>query len=498
MQSRSILHAADQSATAPSCFRDLNLDQVIASITKGKEEYDLAPFFQSPLQSEEAVVFRQAVFRDFEDSRFLDAVRAFAKAMQTVRSRLRIAEKSSNAHHAGLWFLQAISAYGEAAISLCDELKTVSSEGLQSFRNSLKAYVESSSFRALFEPARRLLDEVAQVRYTVVMIGLYVEVRPYAEEEDYSKKIQDTFERFEQSDHVGFQFDLRDGDISQVELNILNGIAHLNEDLFALVAAHKQANSGFIDDLLQQFDRHIQFYVAYCEYMAQFELPFCYPAVSRKSKKLDISDAFDLALAGKLRAQGEQVVLNDVSMHGGERMIVVSGPNQGGKTTFARMVGQLHYLASLGCPIPGRSAALFLPDQIFTHFERQEKMINLRGKLEDDILRIHEILAAATPDSLIIVNEIFASTALRDAIFLSERVAQRIHDLDSICVWVTFIEELASLPGAVSYVSRVNPEDPAIRTFRVVRVPADGLAYAMSIAQKYGLTYDAVKERIRG
>jgi DNA mismatch repair protein MutS len=457
-----------------------------------------------PLKDIGAIQYRHEIMQDLENPLLHEHVTSFARKMRTMRGHVAQAEKLYYKYQKEAWFLDAVEIYCDAVQCLVRDLSAADpkSRGLLGLRQYLTSYAGREEFNSLMAETKRLKADLSEVQYCVHIKGSTVRVRKYDSEVDYSEEVEETFQKFRQGAVEDYKVKFSDSvDMNHIEAKILDFVAELYRDLFSSLGRYCATNRNYLDRTVAAFDREIQFYLAYLEHAARFKragLQFCYPQISDDRREVRNCDGFDLALAHKLIGEKSSIVCNDFHLKGKERILVVSGPNQGGKTTFARSFGQLHYLASLGCPVPGREAQLFLCDKLFTHFEREEDIHTLRGKLDDDLVRIHDILRHATSNSIIIMNEIFTSTTLRDAIFLGKKIMQRVVDLDALCVWVTFVDELACLgEQVVSMVSTVVPENPALRTYKIVRRPADGLAYAMSIAEKYGLTHRRLSERVK-
>lgn len=489
--------------SAPECFADLHLDQIVSDVVRGNADGQLDRYFYLPLREASAVTYRHEVFRDLDRVEVCAPIKAFVAGMRTMRQQLdRVGRLWHPLQRQG-WFVYAVQAYCDAVAALNDGLGRAapSSHGLREFADYVVSYVNGDQFRALVTEIADLQTELRGIRYAVHIDGLKVHVDRYDGRPDYSRAVTATFERFSSESARDYRVRMKDfPDMNPVEEQILQCVAKLYDDQFTRLDTFCSRYRTYLDATIARFDHEVSFYLSYLAFTRRFTdagLRFSYPRITDDPGSIYADDAFDLALAGKTMTDGNALVCNDFRLNGPERVFVITGPNQGGKTTLARTIGQLAYLAALGCPVPASRAMMTLPDGLYTHFERRETLATTHGKLDNELVRIHDILSRATPGSVIVMNESFASTTVDDSLQIGAEVLERIIALGCVAVYVTFLDELACLHRAcVSMVGEVDHDDPTKRAFTFKRRPADGLAYAAALADKYGLSRDVLVRRI--
>ncbi|MFE3255680.1 DNA mismatch repair protein MutS [Nocardia sp. NPDC059229] len=480
---------------------DLHIDRIVAAVV-GADEYRLRAWFSEPVRDLETVRYRQEIFADLANDSVRECLDAFSAGMRGTRKRLDWQEHLQHPHQRQWWQLSATAEYVDAVARFAEALAALplSARALTRWREFITDYVAGPGFCRLANAVHQVQQALSSVRYSLRIVDRTLEVGPAGAEADYSAAIAKLFSRF----GVGAPRPGRPrsdwDDINHMEEQILDRVAALHPRAFEQLAEFACTHEQFADTAVMAFDREIQFYLTYLAFVRRVsgtDRAMCLPQLATRGAEIQADGAFDLALVTRRGRADTEVVCNDLRLSGPERVLVVTGPNQGGKTTFARTVGQLIYLAALGCPVPARRARLPLADRLFTHFERAEQATDPDGRLAEELLRIRDTLEEATADSVIILNESFSATSTADAVRIGGDVLDRIVERGAMAVWVTFFDELArSGPATVSMVAATDPGDPSRRTFRIERRPADGHAHAVVLAERFGLTYDLVTTRI--
>lgn len=485
----------------PVFFVDLNMDQIMEGIVKPWKDFSLRPWFLSPLRNEADITYRQDVFRDLEKTKLAKNMRDLSTGIRGFQRRLESQNRLYDIQREG-WFLAITKEY----CSLVRDVEATLSheelvgEALTDFRDYMREYIGSHVFRKLEEDILKTEEALSQVNYTLIIN--YDRVTVQVSDgwgEDYTDAVKRVFSRFQETHYKPKVFNIRQySDSGYVQAEILGLIGRLYPGQIGLLKQFAVDHADFLDETVLRASKEAPFYLSYMDYITSPKengLPFCLPQFTLDGK-ISANGCFDLALGVKLCRKGKAVVANDFYTEEGERIIVVTGPNNGGKTTFARSIGQAFYLASLGLPVPGKSAILDIPDRIFTHFERSENIENLRSKLEDDIMRIKNIIDSCTSRSVVIINEMLSSTTVRDATIIGSNIFNQILKTWSFCVFVTFLDEFSTYNSTISMVAQIDRENPEIRTFRILRQPSNGLAYAKALARKHHVSGRDIRERI--
>jgi DNA mismatch repair ATPase MutS len=248
-----------------------------------------------------------------------------------------------------------------------------------------------------------------------------------------------------------------------------------------------------MDDVLCRLAKEASYYLAFFDFadaMQERGYSFCMP---ESGNKIGICAGYDLAMAVE---SDRPVVANDFHMDDGEYFCVITGANGGGKTTFARMIGQILYFDRMGLLVPCDRAVLPHYENIFSHFSNEESEMSGRGKLVEELERLQPMMTAEQTDSFVILNELFTTAATLDAGIMGKKVLE--HFMKNNChgIYVTHIQSLAEeRDGIVSMVAELE-KDHHTRSFKITRKPAKEGEYEDSIITRYHMTYEQMREVI--
>ena len=203
--------------------------------------------------------------------------------------------------------------------------------------------------------------------------------------------------------------------------------------------------------------------------LRDMEEPMCFPVPAPAGeRKLSFSDLHDVSLA---LSMGRRIVGNDVNADHRD-LIIITGANTGGKSTFLRSVGLAHLMMQAGMFVSAKSFSSEVCDGIFTHYKREEDVTMESGKWDEELGRMSEIVDNIKTNSLLLFNESFSSTNEREGSEIARQIAAALMEKGVKILFVTHLYEFAhrfhdsSMENVMFLRAERRPD--GTRTFRLV------------------------------
>jgi hypothetical protein len=265
---------------------------------------------------------------------------------------------------------------------------------------------------------------------------------------------------FRRNDSEQFSFSLAPSD--EAGQRALRGVSNRG----VAIAAQALGEAALhIRDFFAMLRAETAFYVGAVALHEAFDargVTTCFPAIAEA-----VSDAFhseglrEPALALTI---GKDAVPNDIGADG-RSLVVITGANQGGKSTLLRAIGAAQMMAGCGLFVTANALRVSLAPAVMTHFKREEDAAMKSGKFDEELARMSEIVDHMAPGALVLLNESFASTSEREASEIADEVVEGLRSGGARIIFVTHLFE---------YAQRVAERDDARALFLRAERAADG------------------------
>ena len=195
-------------------------------------------------------------------------------------------------------------------------------------------------------------------------------------------------------------------------------------------------------------------------YMRKTDVPYCFAEIDEENgdnqNNIYFGELCDIALSGYIRdsESGQDVVRNDYNLSEKDGINIIIGGNQSGKTTFLRAFGTSLMFARAGLPIPAKSAKITMFKNLYTHFQRYDAEIKNEGQLDTELAEMAKIIYSIDKDSILLMNESFSSTGIKDATQIAVDILSALSHLGTKSVFVTHIQNLSEKLSVGEHMSR--------------------------------------------
>lgn len=210
-----------------------------------------------------------------------------------------------------------------------------------------------------------------------------------------------------------------------------------------LVANAVAQSADHVDDFLAALRIELGFFVGCLnlhDQLVELGEPIAFPEpVPAGRREHSFTGLYDACLALTMK---RCVVGNDVDADG-KQLVVITGANQGGKSTFLRSVGLAQLMMESGMFVPAESLRANVSSGCFSHFRREEDRTLESGKLDEELGRMSAIVDRMAPDALILLNESFSATNPREGSEIARQIVSALVDQRIKAFFVTHLHEFA-------------------------------------------------------
>lgn len=479
----------------PSFYLDLNINQIVDKIRAVWGEDVSAMYYYLPADAE-CEAYRRAVMQDVKIDSVHIAFKEFVKEIKEYQASVATGEAVKLEIQKAAWHVTAVVQYAHSLQklyqALCDA--DIKSQGMLSLKESLQEYLQSEAFAGMAQKAQDLYEQMHGFRFRLTYHNGVLIVSEEEVKGEYDTFLRESFTAPEKPMKSPYA---ENPDLVVLEREVLTLMQKKRPAFFKECGEFYKKHREYVKEEYLLLAKEIVFYLSFYAFenkMRSMGFSFAVPTTD-DTQNMFATGLYDLALACVNSAEGKEVTPNDMEYEAEESFLVVTGPNQGGKTTFARSLGQLIYFSKMGLDVPALAANVHIFTDILTHFSVEESIETGRGKLQEELMRLKPMMEETCTNAFVVINELFTTAANYDAIIMGQRVLQHFIGQNCRGIYVTHLKELTEAHEKVVSM-RAMLDEQGKQNHKIVRKEAEDSACAINQVNKYRLTYEHLKERL--